>query len=340
MYQIFMPIEWLVSYIFYGIHEVLAVFLGSGPGGAWILSIAFLTILIRICILPLFIKSIHSTRKLQTLQPQMRAIQKKYKGKKDQASREAMSRETMALYQEHGANPMGGCLPLLIQSPFFIALWQMLSNLKNISNGDLEPLGPINQQLASDFEHSSFFGISVADTLQTVEGTLGRVIIIIMIAIMCIVMFCSQRLVMLKNMPIAAKEGPQFKMQQSMVYIFPFMYIFSGAVFPVGMLIYMMTTNLWTLGQGIWQLEFMPTPGSEAAEKREMKLQKKLDIEKQLMKENDPEKYQELYGVPDERKKQREQPVKRKANKKSSAQTGVKKASSSVAKKSSVKKGK
>jgi YidC/Oxa1 family membrane protein insertase len=316
MFEIFKPIEWVVSYIFYGIHEALAFLgLGHGEGAGWILSIILLTVLIRVCILPIFIKSLHSTRKLQALQPQMRAIQKKYKDKKDTASREAMSKETMALYQEHGANPMGGCLPLLIQSPFFISLWQLLSHLKQISSGETEPIGPLTQQIATDVEHSSFFGISLADTLQSVDSLGGHIVIIVMIAIMCVVMFISQRMVMLKNMPIAAKEGPQFKMQQSMVYIFPFMYIFSGVMFPVGLLIYMMTTNIWTLGQGIWQLEFMPTPGSEAAEKREAKQAAAQEREKEELKISDPEKYEELYGVPDERKKQRAQPSRKKKGK-------------------------
>jgi YidC/Oxa1 family membrane protein insertase len=327
IYNIISPITFLVSWIFYGIHEVLQLILGSGPGGAWIASIILLTIVVRIGILPIFLKSIKSTRKMQALQPEIKAIQKKYKGKKDQESKNAMAQETMALYQKHGANPMGGCLPLLIQSPFFMALWSMLHGVQDISTGAKEPIGPISQNVASDIESSSFFGVKISSTLQTVgdtAGTVGIVVIVIMIAIMCIVMFISQRMVMLKNMPIAAKEGPQFKMQKSMVYIFPLMYIFSGVMFPVGLLLYMMTTNLWTLGQGIWQLEFMPTPGSEAAEKKAAKVAKWEAEEKEALKVSNPEKYEELYGVPDERKQQRVQPKKKSKKTQPSKQASAK----------------
>lgn len=305
------PIEWVVSYIFYGIHFGVSAIFGDGPGISWVMSIIFLTVVIRICIFPIFLKSIKANRKMQSLAPEIRAIQKKYKGKNDQASKQAKAQETMALYQKHGANPMGGCLPLLIQSPFFLALWRMLSSVKDISEGAKDVIGPITRGIASDIESSSLFGIKISDTLNTVDGISGHVVIICMIAIMCGVMFVSQRIVMLKNMPQAAKEGPQYNMQKSMVYIFPLMYIFSGVMFPVGLLLYMMTTNLFTLCQGLWQLEFMPTPGSDAAEAKEEKERIKLESQKEQLKLSNPQEYEKLYGIPDKRKQQRIQPKKK-----------------------------
>lgn len=309
------PITFVVSYIFYYIHEVLAVVLGDGPGAAWIISIPLLTIFVRICILPIFLKSLKNTRKMQAIMPEIKAIQKKYKGKTDQASKQAQAQETMKLYQENGANPVGGCLPLLIQSPFFFALWRLFSSVKDISDGTKGTVGPITKDVAANIETSSLFGVNLSETFNTVSTDYGHVVIVVMIAIMCAGMFISQRLIVMKNMPIAAKEGPQFAMQKNMIYIFPVMYIFSGIMFPVGVLLYMMTTNIFTLCQNLWQLEFMPTPGSEAAEAKEAKELAKKEQEKEQLKISDPAKYEELYGVPDERKKQRKQPTKKKGKK-------------------------
>ncbi|WP_040594275.1 membrane protein insertase YidC, partial [Timonella senegalensis] len=108
------PIEWAVSWIMYLCHE-LFVFLGlpDGSGWAWILSIVGLTIVVRILLMPLFFKQIKASRAMQMIQPELQALQKKYKNKKDPASREAMGRETMELYKNHGTNPMASCMPIL-----------------------------------------------------------------------------------------------------------------------------------------------------------------------------------------------------------------------------------
>jgi YidC/Oxa1 family membrane protein insertase len=248
---------------------------------------------------------------MQGIQPQIKAIQKKYKDKKDQESRQAMSKETMALYQEHGVNPFGSCLPILIQSPFFFGLYRTLSSIKGISEGQ-ESIGKINQNVALQIEGSSFFGIRLSDTFQTVEMNGGQIVIGVLIAFMCVSMFINQRMIMQKNMPTASKEGPQYQTQKMMMYIFPFMYIFSGAIFPVGVLLYWVTTQLWTLGQGIWQIHFVPTPGSEAAEAKEKREEAKQKAQKEKLKSENPEQYEQEYGVPDERKQQRSQPKKKK----------------------------
>lgn len=308
------PVEVVLSYIFYYLHSGL-VFLGLNNDGAaaWVLSIVFLTVIIRICILPLFIKQVHSMRKMQVLQPKLQAIQKKYKNKTDAEAKQQMSKETMALYSEEGVNPMGSCLPVLLQSPFFFALYRTLSSIKNIAEGK-DSIGAINQEIALKIENSTFFSIKLSDTFNTVQTTPGHIFIGILIACMCTTMFISQKVVSQKNMPQASKESPQYKMTKNMAYIFPLMYIFSGAIFPVGVLIYWFTTNLWTLGQGCYQLYFMPTPGSDASLAKEKRDKKKKENELQKIKEENPDLYKEI-NKPDEKKKQREQPKKKKSKK-------------------------
>ena len=147
------PIEWVVAWIMYLCHQGLT-YLGfaDGPGPAWVLSIVGLVVIIRILLIPLFFKQIKASRGMQMLQPEMQAIQKKYKGKTDPASREAMSRETMELYRKHGTNPFASCMPILLQSPIFFALFRVLNGLVPISNGTDDAIGPIDASVASDIE--------------------------------------------------------------------------------------------------------------------------------------------------------------------------------------------
>jgi YidC/Oxa1 family membrane protein insertase len=125
------PIMVVVAWIMVRFHD-LFTWIGLNPAGglAWGLSIVGLVIVMRIILIPLFFKQIKASRGMQLLAPEMQKIQKKYKGKTDPASREAMSRETMELYRKHGTNPFSSCLPILAQSPIFFALFRVLNSLR------------------------------------------------------------------------------------------------------------------------------------------------------------------------------------------------------------------
>ncbi|MDR2082911.1 MAG: membrane protein insertase YidC [Candidatus Ancillula trichonymphae] len=307
MLEILKPIEIVMSYIFYYIHDFLTlVGFNVGSGIAWIFSIVMLTILIRVCILPVFIKTIHSTRKMQAIQPQIQAIQKKYKNKKDQASREALSRETMALYKKEGANPFGSCLPLLSQAPFFLALYRTLNSVKEISEG-APSIGKIDKNIAKQIENSSFFSLNLSDTFYGIGNINEKIILVFLVLVICLIMFISQKVVTQRNVPLATKDNPMYKTQKMMIYIFPIITVFPCLILPIGILIYMLTTNIWTLLQGIWQIYFIPTPGSEAAISKEERTKKK-SAQKNV--NLSPEEF-EKYKKPDVLKTQRKQPSKK-----------------------------
>ena len=124
------PLKVAVAWVMVTIHKAL-VLIGfpDGPGIAWVLSIIGLTIVVRLLIMPLFVKQIRASRGMQLLQPEMQALQAKYKGKKDPESRQRMNEEMMALYRKHGTNPMASCLPILVQMPIFFALFRVLASL-------------------------------------------------------------------------------------------------------------------------------------------------------------------------------------------------------------------
>ncbi|WP_402463787.1 membrane protein insertase YidC [Isoptericola aurantiacus] len=265
MDTILYPIQWVVAWIMYGSHQLFtALGFQNGPGFAWVLSIVALVIVMRIVLIPLFFKQIKASRGMQMMQPELQAIQKKYKGKTDPSSREALGRETMELYRKHGTNPMASCLPILLQSPIFFALFRLLYNLGNIAEGTKPAIGPIDQGVAADIENSDLFGAQLSDVFMQTDDWSVRLVILALIIAMSATTFFTQRQLTMKNMPKAALEGPMANMQKMMLYVLPLIFLISGVNFPVGVLIYWTTTNLWSMGQQFYTIKRMPAPGSEA----------------------------------------------------------------------------
>jgi YidC/Oxa1 family membrane protein insertase len=259
------PIEWVVAWIIYGSHWVFTTLgMASGPGTAWVLSIVALVIVIRIVLIPLFFKQIKASRGMQMIQPELQAVQKKYKGKTDPASRENMTRETMELYRKHGTNPFASCMPILLQSPIFFALFRVLNSLKAISEGNADPIGPITQSVAGDIESSTLFGAQLSDVFLQTDSWVSRTVVIVLIVAMSVTTFTTQRQLTMKNMPPSALEGPMAQTQKMMLYMLPLVFAISGVNFPVGVLIYWTVTNLWSMGQQYYTIKRMPTPGSVA----------------------------------------------------------------------------
>lgn len=266
MSQLLYPLELAVAWIMYWCHQgLVAIGFNDGPGVAWVLSIVGLVIVIRIILIPLFFKQIKASRGMQMVQPEIQAIQKKYKNKNDPASREAMSRETMAVYKKHGTNPFSSCLPILFQAPIFFALFRVLNSLQGISSGAKSPIGPLTQAVAGDAEGSAIFGAQLSQTfLRGDSTTSAKIVSLVLILAMASTQFITQRQLTMKNMPASALEGPMAQTQKLMMYGMPIIMGISGVNFPIGVLVYWTTTNLWSTGQQFYTIRRMPTPGSEA----------------------------------------------------------------------------
>ena len=270
--NILYPIMVAVAWIMVQFHSLLT-WLGLDPAGgaAWGFSIVGLVIVMRIILIPLFFKQIKASRGMQMLAPDMKKIQAKYKGKTDPASREAMSRETMELYRKHGTNPFSSCLPILAQSPIFFALFRVLNSLPQLASGDYPRpnLGPLTQELAAQAESASIFGAPLSATFMNAAqfgdaAANVRWVTILLVVAMSLTTFTTQRQLTMKNMPPAALEGPMAQQQKMLMYVFPLIFAFSGVNFPIGVLIYWTTTNLWSMGQQFYTIRRMPAPGSQA----------------------------------------------------------------------------
>jgi YidC/Oxa1 family membrane protein insertase len=269
-------LDWLknaVSWILVQFHQLFSNVLGMNPdsGWTWTLSIVGLVIVIRILLIPLFVKQIKAQRNLQLIQPQMKEIQKKYAGDK-----ERQSQEMMKLYRETGTNPLASCLPILLQAPIFFALFSVLQGVAMYNPDDPNYVAPgvfswsQYADLTSSMHDAEIFGVPLYGTFMNADETPNpmatRILALIMIALMTATTFITQRQLIVKN---SAPDNPMVRQQKILLYVFPVIFAVSGINFPIGVLIYWFTTNLWSMGQQFWVIRNNPQPGTPAFEARE-----------------------------------------------------------------------
>ncbi|OLO56150.1 membrane protein insertase YidC [Actinomyces oris] len=263
------PLKVAVAWVMVTIHKAL-VLIGfpEGPGIAWVLSIIGLTIVVRLLIMPLFVKQIRASRGMQLLQPEMQALQAKYKGKKDPESRQRMNEEMMALYRKHGTNPLASCLPILVQMPIFFALFRVLASLGAVAGGH-PAIGPLTQQLAEQVQASSVLGASLSSSFMSSSDTQVKIVTVVMIIIMSVTQWYTMAQLSMKNMSTESlnSDNPMIRSQRMMLYVMPVIFAVSGVNFQIGVLVYWVVSNLWTMGQQFFTIRNMPAPGSEAEKK-------------------------------------------------------------------------
>jgi YidC/Oxa1 family membrane protein insertase len=271
-------LDWLrtgVSWVLVQFHTLLSNFMDPNSGWTWAFSIVGLVIVIRILLIPLFVKQIKAQRNLQIIQPQMKEIQKKYAGDK-----ERQSKEMMKLYKETGTNPLASCLPILLQAPIFFALFSVLQGIAM-----LQPEGVFNwekyEPLMYNAHDASIWGVPLYGTFLNasevaVDGfspTATKILASVLIVLMSGTTFLTQRQLIVKN---TAPGNPMVRQQKILLYVFPIVFAVGGINFPIGVLIYWFTTNLWTMGQQFWVIRNNPQPGTPAYEALESRKNAKI----------------------------------------------------------------
>jgi YidC/Oxa1 family membrane protein insertase len=275
------PLKWAVELVLVGWHALFTS-LGMAPaaGLTWVLSIVGLVLIVRAALIPLFVRQIKSQRKMMEIAPELRKVQEKYKGKRDQLSREAMSRETMALYKKHGTTPVSSCLPLLVQMPIFFALFSVLNDVSKHAALGQGGVGLLTPELTTEFYDARLFDVaSMHVNLVTAwgqpDGQFTVAILLTLVVLMIASQFFTQLQIISKNLSPEAKTGQAYQMQRIMLFILPLAFIFSGVFFPLGVVIYWFVSNIWTMVQQFVVIREMPTPGSDAAKAREERLARK-----------------------------------------------------------------
>jgi YidC/Oxa1 family membrane protein insertase len=268
---LFDPLYTAIAWTLAKWHQLWSFFFGDPPpesglaGLTWALGIVFLVVTIRLILFPLFVKQIKSQRAMQELQPEIQKLRTQY-GK----DRQGMSQAIMALQKERKVNPLAGCLPVLPQIPVFLSLFHVLRRLAPDKPG----LYSWSAELTNEAARAKLFGAPISASFDmsgkkeaailAITGgyTNIRIVSFTLIVIMCITTFFTQKQIMRRSGPV---EGQAATVQKLMLYGMPLSLFVSGFFFPIGVLLYWFTNNLWTLGQQFFILRKLPPPGSDAA---------------------------------------------------------------------------
>jgi YidC/Oxa1 family membrane protein insertase len=204
-------------------HDLIDV--NDDLAGSWGLAIILMTFTVRIAILPLTFKGVKSMQRLQTLQPAIKEIQQRYKGDKQR-----MNQEVMAFYQREKVNPLGSCFPLLLQIPFFIALFYLL--------------------------RSPEFNADIADNrgFLAIENLAEKVTDPVLLGVL-IVLYVGTQLAASAVTAISADP-----MQRRIMFALPFVFVIFIINFEAGLIVYWITTNVWTIGQQLLVRKLYPKP--------------------------------------------------------------------------------
>jgi YidC/Oxa1 family membrane protein insertase len=264
-----------VSWVLLRWHQLLTA-LGMDPAGGatWALSIVLLVVTARLLLFRLFIKQVHYQRKMQDLQPKLSAIREKYKN-----DRAEQQRAMMELQQQEGFNPLSGCLPMFLQIPVFISLFHVLRHLSNsvaacqqgLHTSQLTLYTFTNEQTCSAARAVMFGGAPLAGSLRdspsiikALNGDISttRWVTILLVVISAAATYFTQILVMRRA--ATAPVGTAATVQRLMKFFIPISVLFSGVFFPLGVLLYWFTSNVWTMLQQVYINRYHPHTPTEA----------------------------------------------------------------------------
>jgi len=263
------PLADLVAWVIMRIHAVMGAIFGPDTGAAWGLSIVILVVLIRLCLIPLFVKQVHAQRKMAQHAPQLAELRKKYKNDKQR-----LNEETMKFYKENGVNPLAGCLPMIPQMIIFFSLFYVLREIAEWKPGQVPKYG-LTVPVLESAQKATIFGVHLYDKLlfrpAGMHLSVPQVIVIaITVALSATTTFMtvrqsSKRGLMQTNVD---PDNPMAQSQKYMMYIVPF-FSLTGLYWQYGLVLYWVTTNLWTLGQQFfmfrnWSTD-SPAPAGAAA---------------------------------------------------------------------------
>jgi YidC/Oxa1 family membrane protein insertase len=241
------PLADLVAWAIIHLHTALGALFGPNTGLAWGLSIAVLVIIIRLLLVPLFVKQVHAQRKMAQHAPHLAELRKKYKNDKQR-----LNEETMKFYKENGVNPLAGCLPMIPQMIVFFALFYVLRAIAEWKPG-VKPAYGLTVPIEQSAQKATIFGVHLGDKLLFAHPS-PSVHVAIVIALTVVVSASTTFMTVrqsskrgLMNTSIDP-DNPMAQSQKYMMYIIPF-FSLTGLYWQYGLVLYWVTTNLWTLGQ-------------------------------------------------------------------------------------------
>jgi YidC/Oxa1 family membrane protein insertase len=259
-----------VSWVLLRWHDLFtALGLSQSSGWGWALSIIFLVITARVLLFRLFIKQVHYTRNMQKMQPKIQKLREKYK-----SDRAELNRQMMKLQQEEGFNPLSGCLPMFLQIPVFLGLFHVLRHLSNSvtlcqarSNASILSIYTFDRSETCHASQAQIFKTPLAASFRDPNSLItklggdpssARIVLVILLVISAVATLATQLLV--RANATTTPEGTAATIQRLMMWVIPVGVLASGLLFnfPLGVLLYWFTSNLWTLGQQGYIIRYHP----------------------------------------------------------------------------------
>ncbi|ONH30654.1 membrane protein insertase YidC [Pseudofrankia asymbiotica] len=251
-------------------HKGFGPIFGQDSFFAWAFSVVLLVVCVRILIFPLFVRQVKSQRTMQLMQPRIKEIREKYGHDK-----QVMQQKMMELQKEHG-NPLLGCLPIFLQIPLFLALFHVFTHLSPMNEGPggaliWRPRVGLSADQVEQIASAKVFGISLATSFTSksslldflhANGTHVKIVAVVLIVLMGATTFFTQRQIMARTGPT---DPQQAMVQKVLLYGSPVMLAIFGFRFPIAVLIYWLTTNLWSMGQQFYVIKRMPAPTPDAS---------------------------------------------------------------------------
>jgi YidC/Oxa1 family membrane protein insertase len=241
---IYFPVSWILWFW----HKVFGFVFGESSGISWVLGIIFLVWSLRAILFKPFVNQVRSMRKMQMVAPEMKKIQKKYAN-----DRQRQAQEMQKLQREHGFNPVGGCLPMLLQIPVFIGLFHVL---RSFAPGHTENYG-FDQQGVNSYLDANLFGARLSNFITQPQAVLDSMhadrasVILVSIPLMIL----ASALTHLTARHSVQRQNPESATSQTAImnkltmYVFPLGVLLFGLFFPIGLLFYWLANNFWTLMQ-------------------------------------------------------------------------------------------
>ena len=257
------PLNNVVAWVIMRIHAVLGSLFGPATGLAWGLSIVILVMFIRLLLVPLFVKQVHAQRKMAQHAPHLQELRKKYKGDKQR-----LNEETMKFYKENGVNPLAGCLPMIPQMIVFFALFNVLRAITTWVPGSIPKYG-LTVPVVVSAQKATIFGVHLGDKLLFSHTSVPlhvSIVIALTVVVSATTTFMTvrqsaKRGLMQTNVD---PDNPMAQSQKYMMYIVPF-FSLTGLYWQYGLVLYWVTTNLWTLGQQFFMFRNWTTEPADAA---------------------------------------------------------------------------
>ena len=264
------PLYTAVSWVLLRWHQLFSHVLDGRSGLTWAISIVFLVVTIRVLLFRFFIKQVHNQRKMQEMQPKIAALREKYKG-----DRQQLSQEMMKLQKEEGFNPLGGCLPIALQTPVFIALFHVLRLIGGPHDSALWKEYHWTASEVSNAGHATLFHAPIAAAfsdkrnlashLVGANPTATKIVAAVLVLCMVAATYTTQRQIMARSGQVL--DGQQAAVQKMLLYGMPASLLVSGFFFPIGVLLYWFANNLWTMGQQFYILRRMPHPNATTTDR-------------------------------------------------------------------------